>query len=258
MVNIIDTCFRVNKLDQVLDNLNDIFLGQHTNTWVCVQTKLVVNTIATYFTEIITLLAEEEVENDFLSAGIIHGICITQLLVDVADGLLLAICSILLESVEDDAIVGRLCIFLMNEDRRHIACHNLFDGIFVKHTLAFENDLVTLDRYNFTCILINEVLNPALEHTCCKLLAEMFLQILASSLNFLCKVEDLENVFIILETDGTKQSRYGQFLLTVDVRVHYIINVRSELDPTALEGNDTGRIEQRAISMHTAAEEDTG
>ena len=86
----------------------------------------------------------------------------------------------------------------------------------------------------------------------------MFLQVLASSLNFLCEVEDLKNVFIVFEADGTKQCRYGQLLLTVDVRVHNIINVRSELDPTALEGNDTGRIEQRAIGMHTAAEEYTG
>ena len=177
------------------------------------------------------------------------------MLVDVADSFLLAIGSILLEGIEDDAIVGSLSVFLVNKDRRDVAIHYLFDGIFVKHTLAFQNDFVTLDGYDFTGILIDEVLNPAFKHTSCKLLAKMLFQIFTSSLNFFGQVKDLKNILIILKPDGTKQCRYRQFLLAVDVRIHDIINICSELNPTALEGNDAGRIEQRAIGMYAAAEE---
>ena len=82
---------------------------------------------------------------------------LTQLAIDVADSFLLAVGSILLESIEDDAVVGCLGIFLMNKDRRYIASHNLLDSIFIKQTLAFQNNLVTLNGYYFACILIDEV-----------------------------------------------------------------------------------------------------
>ena len=146
----------------------------------------------------------------------------------------------------------------MNEDRGHIACHNLLDCIFIKQALALQDDFVTLDGYYFTRILIDEVFNPALEHASGKLLAKVIFQILTSSFYFFGQVKDLKNVLVILESDGTEQSCDRQLLLTVDIRVHNIINVCSKLDPTALEGDDTGRIEQRAIGMYTTAEEYAG
>ena len=80
-------------------------------------------------------------------------------------------------------------------------------------------------------------------------------QVLAGGLHLLCEVENLQDVLVVLKPYGTEQCRDGQLLLTVDVRIHDVVDVRCELNPASLEGDDAGRVEQRAIGMNTAAEE---
>ena len=71
-------------------------------------------------------------------------------------------------------------------------------------------------------------------------LADVLLQILTRSRDFLGVHENLQNVLVLLETDGAQQSGNGQLLLTVDVSVHHIVDVRCKLNPRALEGDDAG------------------
>ena len=61
MVDIIDSCLRVDQLDEVLDNLNDILLSQHTDIHIRLQTELLVDAIATNITQVIALVREEQV-----------------------------------------------------------------------------------------------------------------------------------------------------------------------------------------------------
>ncbi len=65
----------------------------------------------------------------------------------------------------------------------------------------------------------------------------------------------MENILIGLKTDGTQQGRNGQLLLTVDVRIHDLIDIRSKLNPRAAERNDTRRVELRTIGVHRSTEE---
>ena len=121
VVNIIDAGLGVDEFYQILDNLDDVLLGEHSHIRVCVETQLVVDAVAAHVAQVITLLAEEEVEYDLLGAGIVNRVSVAQLLVDVADGFLLTVRGILLESVEDDAVIGGLSVFLVNEDRSDVA-----------------------------------------------------------------------------------------------------------------------------------------
>ena len=130
------------------------------------------------------------------------------------------------------------------------AVDNLFDMFLVQHGLALHDDLVTLDRYHFAGVLVHEVLYPALQDAGSELASDIFLEAGLRHLHVLCQIEDLEDVLVVLETDGTQQGRYGQFLLTVDVSIHHVVDVGGKLYPRALEGDNTCAVELRTVGMH--------
>ena len=116
---------------------------------------------------------------------------------------------------------NRLCTTL--KDLHHIGLSNL--------RLTFQDNLITLDRNNLTGILINEVLVPALQYTGSQLRADNLLQSLLVNLHFLSKIKNLQDVLICLKADSSQQSGYRQLLLTVDVGIHHVVDIRSELNP---------------------------
>ena len=61
MVDIIHLGIGVDKFNKILDNLDDIILSQYAYLRVGVKTELLVNTVATYLAQVITLVREEEV-----------------------------------------------------------------------------------------------------------------------------------------------------------------------------------------------------
>ena len=113
MVDIVDDFLRVDQPDEVLDDGNDILVGQYAHFGINVQAELLVYTIATYFTEIITLVGEEEVREDFASVGFIGRVCITQLTIDIIECIVLGVTRVLLEGVEDQREVQRVLGLLL-------------------------------------------------------------------------------------------------------------------------------------------------
>ena len=146
----------------------------------------------------------------------------------------------------------------MNQNSRNVTIQDNLDSIVCQFTFTIQDYFITLDRYNFTGILVNEVFRPTLQHTGSQLLAFSLNKVLTGNLNLFCKVKDLKNVLIVLKANCSQQSCNGQFLLTVDVCIHDIVNVSSKLNPTSLERNDTGRIQLRTIGMNTTTKEYTG
>ena len=98
-------------------------------------------------------------------------------------------------------------------------------------SFTVDDYLVTFDRYNFTGIFINKVFSPGLQHTCCQFPTDNLFQISLIDLHVLCQIEDFENILIILKSYSSQQSSYREFLLTVDVSIHHIVDIRSELNP---------------------------
>ena len=137
-------------------------------------------------------------------------------------------------------------------------CSGFDDGIHVfgfEHRLTVEDDLVTLDGYHLTGIFVHEVFHPALQHTGGELASDDLLQVGLVDLDLFGEFENLEDVFVSFKADGTQEGRNGQLLLTVDIGVHHVVDVRGELNPRTLEGDDTGGIELRTVGVDAGTEE---
>ena len=119
----------------------------------------------------------------------------------------------------------------MNEDGRSTAVEDILSVLLGNLRLAFHDHLITLNGSHLTRVLIHEVFRPALQHTGGEMLADDLLHILLCHLHLLSEVEDLEDVLISLETDGTEKRCYRQLLLSVDVSIHHIVDIGGELDP---------------------------
>ena len=91
----------------------------------------------------------------------------------------------------------------MDKDGRGIALENINHVILGDLCLTLHDNLITLNRYNFTSILINEVLIPTLQHTGSKTLANVLLEVGLVNLYLVGEFEYLENVFVGLKTNST-------------------------------------------------------
>ena len=145
----------------------------------------------------------------------------------------------------------------MNKDGRSTTLKNIIHILIGDFRLTLNNDLITLDGNNLTSILIDKVLIPRLHHVTSKLATNGSFQTFLTNLDLFTEVEDLKNVFIILKTNCTKQSGYRKFLLSVNVGIHHIVDIRSKFYPRTLERNDTGRIQHGTIGMNTLTKEHT-
>ena len=85
----------------------------------------------------------------------------------------------------------------------------------------------------------------------------MFVEISLVDLDLLSQIKNLKDITVILIADSTEQSSHRQLLLTVDVSIHHIVNVRSKLNPATLERDDTRRIQLSTIRVYTRTKEDT-
>ena len=108
------------------------------------------------------------------------------------------------------------------------------------YSFTIDNDFVTLDGNNFTGIFVYKILNPCFQHTCGQLTSHHLLEIRLVYLHVFRQIKDLENVLVILKTDGSQQSSNRQFLLTVNVGIHDVVDVGGKLNPRTLERDDTG------------------
>ena len=113
VVDIIHGRIGVDQLDEILDDLNDILLRQDADIRIGGQAKLLVDTIAAYLAQVITLVREEKVLEYLTRTGIVGSIGIAKLTIDVVDGLDLRVARVLLQGVEDDGIlIGHLLVLM--------------------------------------------------------------------------------------------------------------------------------------------------
>ena len=258
VVDIVDGGLAVNQFDEIFDNLNNIFVRQHTHVHIGRKVELVVDAVATHFTQVVTLFREEKVVDDIACAGIVGGVGIAELTIDIKHGLLFRVGGVFLQGVENNGIVGCGSLFVVNENALRTAFNNLLDMVLLENGLTLKHHFVALDRYYFTGIFINKVFYPALQNTCGKAAAKHLFQAGLIHLDFFGEIEYLENVFIGFVTNRTQQGRYGQLLLTVDVSIHHIVDVCSKFNPRTLERYDTCGIELRTICVNARTEEYAG
>ena len=178
MVDIVDDFLRVDQPDKVLDDGYDILVGQYAHFGIDVETELLVDTIATYLTEVIALIGEEEVRENFASIGFIGRVCITQLTIDIIECVVLGVTRVLLKGIEDQGEVQRvLGLLLMQEDGLVARLEDEVNIVFRDLCLTLYEDGDTLHGDDFTRILIAEVINISLGHATSKAATDVLLEV---------------------------------------------------------------------------------
>ena len=127
----------------------------------------------------------------------------------------------------------------MEKDSLYARIHNRVDEFGSKFYLTVNDNRVTFDRNNLAGVLVDKIFSPGIQNPCGEFASDNLFEGSLRNLDFVGEVENLENVFVALETNSTEQSGNGQLLFAVDVGVHHIVDVGSELDPRSFERNNT-------------------
>ena len=258
MVDIIHDRPGIDELDQELDDLDDIGIGEHPDRRIDGQGQLLVQPVAAYVAQIVTLLGEEELLDDVAGGCLIRRFGIAELFVDVVDSLDFRIGRVLLKGVENDGVLVGIGLILLKENRLHFRFPDLLDGFVIEDLTAFDDGDGTFDGNDLARIFILEVLGPGFEHLGGQFPAFVLFEGGFVGGDLVGQSENVDDVLVGVVTDGAEQGGNGQLLLSVDVGVHHVVDVRRELDPGTLERDDTRRIQLGAVGVHALVEEDTG
>ncbi len=91
VVDVVHIGLGVDQLDQIFDDGDDVFLGEHMNIHRSAQIELLVDAVTAHLSEIIALLGEEKVGDDLACARVIRRLRVAQLPVDILYGLLFGV-----------------------------------------------------------------------------------------------------------------------------------------------------------------------
>ena len=255
VVDIVHVGLGVDQLDQVFDNGDDILARQRANGRIGIQIQLLVDAVAAHVAQVVALVREEQLLDDVARRRLIGRLRSAQLPVDVNDSLLLGVAGVFLQGIVYDREVDARQALLMQEDRLGAAFENLVHMFLFEDRLAVHDNVVALDGNHLARIFVHEVLDPRRKHACGELAAHGLLEVGLRDLHFVRQIEDFENLLVRLVADGAQQRGDGKLLLTVDVGIHHVVDVRCKFDPRTLERNDTRRIELRAVGVHALSEE---
>ena len=255
MVDIVHGRLGVDQLDEILDDLDDVGVGQDAHVRGDRQAELLVEAEAADVAQVVSLLGEEELVDDVAGRALIRRFRVAELLVDVVDGFDLRVGRILLEGVEDDGVLVGAYLILLQEDALLVRLEDGLDGRVVEDLAALDDDVDALDGRHLAGVLIDEVLELGLQDVVGQLAAASGFQVLRGDLDLVGQVEDVDDVLVGVVADGTQERGHGQLLLPVDVGVHHVVDVRRELDPGTLERDDAGGIELRSVGVHALVEE---
>ena len=193
----------------------------------------------------------------FSCARIISSISITQLTVNIVYCLDFRVAGVFCKRIENYRVLVCYIFIFMQKHKRHTAFKNNIKILVSDFCFTFYDNFITLNRYHFTCIFINEVLVPAFHNITSQLASQGSFHVFLVYLNFFAKVENLKNILIAFKSYCAKHRCNRQLLLTVNVSIHYIINIRCELNPRALEWNNTSTVKHCTICMNTLTKENT-
>ena len=91
MVDIIHSEVAADEGNQILDDGDDVILRQHVDVGVGILAQLLVDTVTSHFTQVVTLVREEQILYHLACTCLVGRVCVAQLTVDVVNGLLLGV-----------------------------------------------------------------------------------------------------------------------------------------------------------------------
>ena len=255
VVDIIDISLLVDELDEVFDDRGDVLLGEDADIVGDGEVEFCVDAVTSHIAEVVTLVGEEEFLDDAAGSFLVRRFSVAELAIDIFHSLLGIVGCVLFQSVVDDRIVEAILFFDLNQDRLDVEFLDFGEMIFGEFDIAFDDDLGTFHGDDFASVFIDEVFDPTIDDTSREALADEFFNIRFADFDFFGKVENVEDVFVGFVSDGAEQGSDGEFLFSVDVSIHDIVDIGSKLHPRATEGDDTSGIELCTIGVELGAEE---
>ena len=255
VVDVIDRRLRVDELDQVADDLDDVFLRQDADVRVGGKVEFPVEAETAHLAQVISLVGEEELVDDVAGRRLIRRFRVAQRPGGVEDGFFLRVGLVFLEGVVDDGEIVGVGVLPVDQDGFDARFEDFVDMSLFENRLAVHDDVVAFDIDDLAGVLVHEVLVPGLQDTGRELAADAFLEVRLVYLDLFGQSEDVEDRLVAFKADGAQQGGDGEFLLAVDVGVHHVVDVGRELDPGTLEGDDARRVELGAVGVHALAEE---
>ena len=256
MVDIVHLGFLVDEFNQIFDDRGDVLLGQHADIVGDIKVELGIDSVATHIAQIVAFFGEEELLDDAAGSLLVWRFGVAKLTVDVLTGFLGVVSCIFLEGVVDDGVVDAVLVLVFDEDGFHIQVEDFLNVFLGEFDIALDDHLGTLHGDDLAGVLVDEILGPGLHHTSGELFAENFLQIILVDLHLFGELKDIEDILVGLVADGAEQRGDGQFLLTVDIRIHDVVDIGRKLHPRTFERNDTCGVELSAVGVELGAEED--
>ena len=105
MVDVVDECLLVHEAHEVLHDLDNVLLGKDERLHVGIHLELAVDLIATYLTQVVPFVREEQLVDDTTRRIVIWRIGTTELLIDIIYRLHLRAGGVFSEGVVDDRII---------------------------------------------------------------------------------------------------------------------------------------------------------
>ena len=136
-----------------------------------------------------------------------------------------------MERVVDDGIISGIGLILLEKNGLYLSFRDSCDGLVVEDFASFDDRNGTLDRNYLTRVLIFEILGPGLEDLGREFPAFILLEGFGCHLDLIGETEDVNDILVSVVADGAEKGCDRELLLAVDVGVHDIVDVCSELDP---------------------------
>ena len=231
VVDIIDVRIRIHQIQQVFDDEQNIALRQGSILDVILDVQLTVDPETSHFSKVITLFREKQFINDSACCIQIWWLSISKLTVDILHCFLFRIRTVLLKRIVDDGVISLVDVLFVQDNRLTAGVNNQVDVLLFHNRFTIENNFISLNGYHLTCIFIYEVFHPGFQYTSGQTTTDRPLQSRFADFYFICQIENIQDVTIRFETNGSQQSRYRQLLLSIDVSIHDIVDVRSKFYP---------------------------
>ena len=231
MVDIIHICPGIQQLDQIFNDLDHIFFGQHPDCRIGRKSQFFIQLVTPHISQVVALVREEQFIDNITGSRFVRWFRTTQLSINMHHCFFFRVTGVFLQCIVYNGIICQILLFLMQQNRLCTRIDDRINMFIFQNSFPIHNDFVPFDRNHLSGVFIHEIFHPGLQYTRSQPTANDFFQSRFGNIYFIRQIEYLQDILICFKADSTQQSSYRQFFLPVDVSIHHIIDVRSELDP---------------------------
>ena len=167
VVNIIDLNFRIDKLNQIFDNSDNVLFFKHMYIDIIrlAIEQFAVDAIATHFAQVVAFFGEEQTVHQFARRSIVGRFGITQLTINMQHGFTFRVTRVFLERIVDDGKIIHILSLFMQQDCLIARLDDVVDMRGFEHCFTVNKHFRTLYASHLAGIFIDKIFRPFFQHT---------------------------------------------------------------------------------------------